>query len=365
MVRHVLLCTLILATSLLAGCKEPETVATPPRPTIVVQPQPADLEVQSYPGEVHARFEPELAFRIGGKVVRRMVDAGERVKQGQPLAELDPEDVRLQLEASRAQVSAAQADLQLAKTERDRYKTLLDRQMISSSQYDTADNNYRSAEARLKRARAEFEVADNQATYSILRAPQAGVIARRAVEVGQVVAAGQTAFVLAADGEREVLISLPETTISQISIDQKVDVQLWSRPGDTLHGTIRELSPAADPQSRTFAARVSLTDAPGNVDIGQSARVLISNPHEVPLSVPLSAVSAEDGRSFVWVVNPQTLRVKRQPVQVGSYRQNQVTILDGLKSDEWVVAAGVHMLLDDQLVQPVDRHNRSLTLGEE
>lgn len=365
MLRHALLCTLVIASGFLVGCKEPESEAPPPRPTLVVQPQPAELRVQSYSGEVHARYEPELAFRIAGKVTRRMVEAGDRVSKGQPLAELDPADVRLQLEASRARVSATQADQQLAKTERDRYKTLLDRQMISSSQYDTADNNYRSANARLKQARADFEVANNQATYSVLRAPQAGVIAQRAVEVGQVVAAGQTVFLLAADGEREVLISLPETVINQITTGQPVDVQLWSRPDKRLAGIVRELSPAADPQSRTFAARISLTDRDADVEIGQSARVFIQNQHDVPLSVPLSAVTAEKAQSFVWVVDKQTLKVNRKPVQVGSFRRNQASILDGLDSNDWVVAAGVHMLLEGQSVQPVDRQNRRLTLTKE
>lgn len=365
MFRHALLCTLVIASGFLVGCKEPESEATQPRPSLVVLPQPAELRVQSYPGEIHARFEPELAFRIAGKVIKRMVEAGDRVSKGQPLAELDPADVRLQLEASRARVSAAQADLQLARTERERYKTLLDRQMISSSQFDSADNNYRSAAARLKQARADFEVADNQATYSVLRAPQAGVIAQRAVEVGQVVAAGQTVFVLAADGEREVLISLPETVINQIATGQPVEVELWSRPDQRLAGIVRELSPAADSQSRTFAARVSLKDPEADVEIGQSARVFIQNQHDVPLSVPLSAVTAEKSQSFVWVVDKQTLKVSRRPVKVGSFRRDRASILEGLDSSDWVVAAGVHMLLEGQSVQPVDRQNRRLAATKE
>src|SRR5690606_28038903 len=281
------------------------------------------------------------------------------------LAELDPEDVRLQLEAARAQVVAAEANLQLAKTERDRYRTLLERQMISSSQYDNADNTYRSAAARLKQARAEFDVADNQATYSVLRAPQDGVIAQRAVEVGQVVAAGQRVFELAADGEREVLISLSESSIGQIAVGQPVEVQLWSRPEERLPGTVRELSPAADPLSRTFAARVSFAADEQRVEIGQSARVFIRQPDQVPLAVPLAAVSAERNQSFVWVVDPATRQVVRTPVQLGAYGQDQATILDGLEADDWVVAAGVHILVEGEQIQPVDRQNPSLTLGEQ
>ncbi|MCY4125566.1 MAG: biotin/lipoyl-binding protein, partial [Pseudomonas sp.] len=128
------------------------------RPALVVQPRPAEAMADNYPGEVRARLEPELAFRIGGKVSKRLVEEGQRVKLNQPLAELDPQDVRLQLEANRAQVAGAEANLALVRTERDRYQKLLDKQMISHSQYDNAENLYRAGVARLKQAKAEFDV---------------------------------------------------------------------------------------------------------------------------------------------------------------------------------------------------------------
>lgn len=355
----------LLIASFLTACSEPQQVDPPPRPALVIQPQPATARVQSYPGEVRARVEPELSFRVAGKVTRRLVDAGDRVRHGQPLAELDPVDARLQLEATRSQVQAAQASLNLAKAERDRYHALLERQMISSSQYDNAENSYRSAAARLKQARAEAEVAQNQASYSILRAPQDGLIARRSLETGQVVAAGQTVLVLAADGEREVLFSLPESSLGHISVGQPVEVQLWSRPDQRFPGTLRELSPAADPQSRTFAARVSFdTDQP-DMETGQSARVFIQHPDQVPLSVPLSAVTADGGQSYVWVVEPDSHTLQRRAVRLGVYQQHQATVLDGLQPGEWVVAAGVHILLEGQQVEPVDRQNRSVDLSGE
>lgn len=356
---------LLLTSSLLSACSDPQPVTEQLRPALVVQPQPATAQVMSYPGEVRAQIEPELAFRVGGKVSKRLVDAGDRVSQNQPLAELDPQDARLQLEAARSMVSAAEANLNLAKAERDRYRALLERQMISSSQFDNAENSYRSAAARLKQARAEFDVAENHATYSVLRAPQAGVIARRALEVGQVVAAGQSVLTLAADGEREVLFSLPESSLGHISVGQPVEVQLWSRPDQRYPGTLRELSPAADPQSRTFAARVSFdTDEP-NIETGQSARVFIQNAGQVPLSVPLSAVTAEAGQSFVWVVEPDTRTLHRRTVLLGAYHQQQATVLDGLLPGDWVVAAGVHILREGQQIEPVDRQNRRVDLGGE
>ena len=363
MLRHALpravpVCLLFL----LSGCGQQEPAKISISPAMVVQPQPSALASQSYPGEVRARFDPQLAFRIGGKVTRRLVDEGERVKANQPLAELDPQDVRLQLEATRAQVAAAEANLSLVRAERDRYKTLMDRQMVSRSQYDNSENLYRAGEARLKQIKAEFDVSSNQAGYAVLRAPQDGVVAKRAVEVGQVVSAGQTVFTLATDGEREVLISLPEQGFGRFKVGQPVSVELWSQPEQRFAGRIRELSPAADPKSRTFAARVAFTGGKVPAELGQSARVFIQTDDVIALSVPLSALSAENGASYVWRVQPDNT-LERTPVRIGAFGENTVPILEGLAATDWVVAAGVHVLHEGQLVRPVDRSNRVVNLA--
>lgn len=363
MLRRALLLALpISLTLLLAGCGQEETVATAVRPAMVVQPQPAIAAVDSYPGEVRARLEPELAFRIGGKVSRRLVEEGERVKANQALAELDPQDVRLQLEAMRAQVAAAEANLNLVRTERDRYKTLMERQLVSRSQYDNTENLYRSGEARLKQIRAEFDVASNQAGYAVLRAPQDGVIAKRLLEVGQVVAAGQTVLTLAADGEREVLISLPEQNIGHFKVGQAVTVELWSQPDARFDGRIRELSPAADPRTRTYAARITFSAGKQPAELGQSARVFIQTAENVPLSVPLSALTSENGVNYVWRVEANNT-LKRTPVRTGAFGETSVPVLEGLSASDWVVAAGVHVLHDGQQVRPVDRSNRVVNLA--
>jgi multidrug efflux system membrane fusion protein len=329
---------------------------------MVVQPQPATDMMDAYAGEVRARLEPELAFRIGGKVAKRLVEVGNHVRKDQPLAELDPQDVRLQLEAIRAQVAAAEANLQLVKAERDRYKTLLGRNLVSRSQYDNAENTYRAGSARLKQVKAEFNVANNQAGYAVLRASEDGVVARRMVEVGQVVAAGQTVFTLAADGEREVLISLPEQAFERFKVGQDVAVELWSQPDQRFSGRIREMSPSADPQSRTFAARVAFTEGKVPAELGQSARVFIAHNGEVPLAVPLSALTAEKGQPYVWVVDPKTSTLKRTNVQIGPYGEKTVPVLEGLQASDWVVAAGVQVLREGQQVRPVNRDNRTVQL---
>lgn len=363
MSRLALSLALPFCAALLSACGSQEAPEPPPRPALVVQPEPAGQSVQTYPGEVRARLETDLAFRIGGKVAKRLVDVGARVRKNQPLAELDPRDVRLQLEAVRAQLTAAEANLKLVSAERDRYRTLLQRQLISQSQFDNIENQYRSGAARLAQLRAEYDVAANQAGYAVLKAPADGVIARRMVEVDQVVAAGQTVFTLAADGEREVLFAIPEHAVDRFRLGQPVEVELWSQPGKRFTGQLRELSPAADAQSRTFAARVSFTGEV-NVELGQSARVSVAADGEVPLSVPMAAITAEQGAPFLWVVDAEG-RVHRRAVRVGHYGRERVSVLEGLNPDDWVVAAGAHVLSEGQRVRPVDRENRVLKLSSE
>lgn len=361
MLRLALSFALPAALVLLTACGQEAAPPAAPRPALVVQPQPAGASADSYPGEVRARFEPELAFRIAGKVSKRLVEEGQRVNAEQALAELDPQDVRLQLEANRAQLAAAEANLALVRAERERYQKLLDRGMVSHSQFDNAENLYRAGLARLKQAKAEADVAGNQAAYAVLRAPQAGVIAKRQVEVGQVVAAGQTVFTLAADGEREVAIGVPEQQFAQFAVGQAVSVELWSHPNQRFEGRIRELSPAADPRSRTFAARIAFTgQAPA--ELGQSARVFIAHAEQAPLAVPLAAVSAEGGQAYVWRVGKDN-RLQRAAVRLGAYGAESVPVLEGLQAGDWVVAAGGHVLREGQQVRPVDRNNRDVNLA--
>lgn len=347
----------------LSGCGHEEAPPVLVRPAMLVHPVPSSLAVDSYTGEVRARFEPELGFRIGGKISKRLVDVGDRVKADQALAELDPQDVKLQLESSRAQVAAAEANLQLVRSERDRYQTLLDRQMASHSQFDNAENLYRAGEARVKQMKAEFDVANNQAGYAVLRAPQDGVISRRLGEVGQVVAAGQTVYALAVEGEREVSINIPEQAVGGVKVGQAVSVELWSQPGQRFTGRVRELAPAADSQSRTFAARIAFASGKTPAELGQSARVFISADGHVPLSVPLAALTADNGTTYVWRIDPATSTAKRAPVTVGPYGETRVPVLAGLTADDWVVAAGGHLLHEGEQIRPIDRDNRPVVLS--
>jgi multidrug efflux system membrane fusion protein len=182
------------------------------------------------------------------------------------------------------------------------------------------------------------------------------------VEVGQVVAAGQSVFTLAADGEREVAIGIPEQQFGRFAVGQVVNVELWSQPDQRFAGHIRELSPAADPRSRTYAARIAFTATTVPAQLGQSARVFIAQAERPALALPLSAVTAENGQAYVWRVSPDN-RLQRVGVRLGAYGADSVAVLEGLEASDWVVAAGGHVLHEGQQVRPVDRTHRMVNVA--
>lgn len=351
----------------LAACGREQAPAEPARPVLVVQPSGGtDAAVAAYPGEIRAREESPLSFRVGGKLVRREVDVGARVRQGQLLAVLDPGDLAAQARAARAQLAAAEAELARVRADQARFARLAEQQLVSRSSLDAQNAALTAAQGQVDAARANLDVARNQAAYTRLLAPRDGVIAGRAAEAGQVVAAGQTVFTLAADGGREVAIALPESRIREFAVGQPVEVELWSAPGGRLPGTVREIAPAADPQARTYAARVDLAgDAAGAVELGQSARVYVEGKGERrALAVPLSAIQRGAGDTpAVWIVDPATRRLRLAPVRLGPFGQSTAPVLSGVAADAWIVAAGGHLLREGQRVAPVDRQNRPVAIG--
>jgi len=354
----------VILLAALSACGSSVSSPEPPVPVLVVHPQPADAaHAQVYPGEIRAREEAALSFRVGGKLLRREVDAGQRVQRGQRLAQLDGVDFALQAQAAQARYSAAGADLKRARDEFDRYAALAGQQLISRSLLDAQETALKAAQSQADATRAALEVARNQLRYAELTAPADGVIASRLAEAGQVVSAGQPVYVLASDGAREVLIAVPERDIAGISTGQAVDVEVWNQPGVRWQGHIRELAAAADPQTRTWAARVSLPpEALEAVELGQSARVWVRRDAPSTLAVPLTAIqpgtSPQGAR--VWVVDPVTATIQARAVTLGRYGSQSVPVLSGLAQDDWIVAAGGHLLREDQPVIAVDRSNRSV-----
>lgn len=352
---------------LLVACAGGDGATQVARPVLVAQPTAATGGVRTFAGDVRAREQSPLSFRVGGNVLERRVDVGDHVNVGDVLALLDSGDLQAQARAAQAQLVAAEAELGRARADQARFAQLAQDQLVSRSTIDAQNAAATAAQAQVSAARADMTVARNQAGYTQLRAPADGVIAARSVEAGEVVGAGQTVFTLASDGAREVAFAVPEGAIGSIRPGQPVMIELWSQPGQRWPGRIREISPAADPASRTYAARVTVDAPEGALELGQSARVLLPG---VPggngkpvLSVPLSALQQVDGGVAVFVVDPATSELRSQPVEIGRYGQARVPVKSGLDADDWVVAAGGHLLRAGQKVSPVDRDNRPVALA--
>lgn len=344
---------LAFAAPWLAACGNGAQVAEPVRPALTVTVAPgAATTADVLSGELRARVETDLAFRIGGKLAARLVDAGARVKRGQALARLDPEDARLAAEAARAQLAAAEADHALAKAELDRATDLLARKFISASAHDARRAAYDAARARLEQARAQAALSGNQAAYATLAADADGVVVSVSAEPGQVLAAGQPVLRLARDGEMDVAVSVPESQVARLRPGQDLVAFLWADPGRRIPARVREVAGGADPVTRTFAARVALAAVPPEARVGMTATVVLPPRADASLAVlPLTALVRDGGRATVWVVDPKTSRVARRAVTVGQYREDGAVISTGLAAGETVVAAGVHKLREGQPVR--------------
>lgn len=356
--KSTVLSMLIVSSVMLLGCskKTEETEAVPY--VMVVQPATTLNEQQSYAGEVQARQATDLAFRVGGQITERFVNVGDRVKVGQVLAKLDVKDAQLQLNSAKAQLDSTQSAAKVAADELKRFQQLLPMHAVSQSQYDVVKNQYEAAIAAAKQAQANFNVSANQTGYNQLLANKNGVITKRNIEVGQVIAAGQAAYQLAIDGDREVVIGVPEQAVAKIQVGQQAWVTLWSKPEEKFAAYVREISPAAD-ASRTFSAKVALKEGQGSIQMGQSARVFFNHQQQDVLMVPLSSVSANGQQAYVWVVNPNH-SIRKVLVGLGAYGRDRVQVTQGLNAQDWVVVGGVHLLHEQQKIHPIDRENRAV-----
>ncbi len=344
---------LLAAAAALSGCGNGKEAVEPVRPVLTVTVAPgAAATHETWAGEIRARVESDLAFRIGGKLAARLVDAGARVRKGQALARLDPEDAALAAQAARAQFASAQSEHALAKAELERARDLLARRFISASAFDARQAAFDAAAARLEQSRAQAELSANQAEYATLAADGDGVVISVAAEPGQVLAAGQPVLRLARDGELEAVITVPEGQVGRLKPGQPVAVFLWADPGRRVPGRVREIAGGADAVTRTFAVRVALPAPPPGARVGMSATVAAAPAADAGLVLlPLTALLRDGDSAAVWVVDTKAARVAKRPVAVGQYREDGATIVSGLAAGETVVAAGVHKLREGQAVR--------------
>jgi multidrug efflux system membrane fusion protein len=340
---------------LLAACSKPATSLAPPvRAVRTVTVGLGDAAVaREYAAEIRARTESRLSFRVGGKLVRRPVVLGDAVKRGQTLAQLDPQDLRLSQESARAALEGALANERQARADHVRFKELRDQGFISSAELERRETALKAAQAQLEQAQALADVQGNQAAYATLLADAGGVVTAVEAEVGAVVGAGTPVLLLAHDGPRDVAFSVPEDRLPEVRslLGRKgaVRVRLWSG-GQVLPATVREVAAAADPVTRTFLVKADT----GRSDIrpGQTATVMMESPRATGVTkLPLTAVLERQGRPSVWVLDPDSMTVRSQVIQVAGAEGNHVVVAGGLAAGQAVVTAGVHVLSEGQKVK--------------
>lgn len=343
----------MVAATLLAACTQQAPAPEPVRPVLTqVVTSGAQSTRDVYPGEVRARHETELAFRVGGKIVARGVDAGARVKKGQVLARLDPEDARLAAQAAAAQRASAESDLALAKAEVERHADLLAKRFISQSAFDAKQNALNAAQARMEQARSQAAITGNQAAYTTLVADADGVVVSVSAEPGQVVAAGQPVLRLAHAGELEVVVNAPESRLARFKPGSPVSISLWASPGSPFAGRVREVAGGADPATRTYAVRISAIKPPPAAKIGMTANVVFADGDDPNLVLlPLTALARDRNDPAVWVVDRASSQVRLRPITVGQFREDGMTVTSGLAAGDVVVTAGVHKLRVGQQVR--------------
>lgn len=339
----------------LAACSRPEPAPEPVRSVKLLEVGVGAVDAQlEYAGEVRARVESRLGFRVAGKLVSRQVELGQQVKAGQLLAQLDAQDYRLAAEAGRAQVRAATTQRDLAAADLQRYRVLKAQNFISGAELERREATLKSAQASLEQAQAQAAGQSLQADYTRLVADVAGVVTGIDAEPGQVVAAGTSVVRIAQDGERDVVFSVPEDKVARVRPGQAVAVRTWAED-QRYAGRVREVAASADPVTRTYLVKVGLEHAPGQALPALGATVHarpegLGATGEQVIKLPTTALQQENGGSAVWVYDAASGTVRLQPVVLGDADGNQVVITEGLAPGTRVVATGGHVLAPGQKV---------------
>ncbi|MDX2205671.1 MAG: efflux RND transporter periplasmic adaptor subunit [Hyphomicrobiaceae bacterium] len=355
--RTVAVAALVAAGLGLAGCKKEEQAAEAPQP-VRVMPVKTEAMTRSatYVGTVRARYESDLGFRVGGKITERLVNIGDAVAAGQPLARLDATDLALTREANEAELAAARSSLAQAQAAERRGRDLMERGHVSAAVYDQRKAALDEAQGRLDRAERNLAISRNQAAYATLAADNAGIVTALPVEVGQVVAAGQLVVRLARDGEREAVVAIPEARLADIR-SARSEVELWADARRRYAARLREISPQADTATRTYLARFAIDSPDSAVGLGMTATVIASfgtGAGAEVVRVPSTAL-INDGRGpAVWVVDAEAKRVQRRPVEFLSFGQHDVLVTRGLSNGERLVTLGVHVLDERRAIRVVE-----------
>ncbi len=307
---------------------------------------------RSFVGTIKPRIETDMGFRVPGKVAKRLVEVGQTVEVGQPLATLDELDLKLQAEQAEAELRAATGVLAQAAAAETRAKDLRVKGWTTDAQLDQSKAAADEARARLNRAERSVELTNNSLSYATLLADSRGVVTATLIDAGQVVASGQTAIRVARFAEKEAVVAIPETLVGRAK-DGVASVTLWSEPDRKYAATLREIAPSADPATRTYLAKFSLPDAGESVSLGMTATLTLADAATVRVArLPLSALFSQGGDPSLYIVDDKG-EVTLKPVTVKSYETNDVVITGGVDEGAKVVALGVQKLDPAQKVRVV------------
>lgn len=334
-----------VASFLLVGCqREEETVVLPPRPvkTVTVSFSPEDT-FGSLIGEIQPRIETSFGFRQGGEIRERDVEVGDMVEVGTVLARLDIEDSQDAVRKAEANLFAAQSNFDNADMTRSRQQQLYPG-TISRAALDAAIAQSNAARAGVDAAQAGVRVAQNNLDNRVLKSNAAGVVTAVGGDVGQVVGGGQMVVRVAQLAEKDAVFQVPEAAIQDANRDVKVEARLLSNPNSLATGTVREISPTANPVTRNFTVRVALDAVPGDFRFGSAVRGMIQLAGEPVARLPMTALFNQDNRPAVWVVNPADSTTKLVPIDVARFETQDFLVSSGLKDGDNVVVAGVQQL---------------------
>lgn len=340
---------------MLGGCNREEAKdAPPPRPVRTVVVEKGGLgQTIVLTGQIQAEKEVALAFRIGGRIIERAVDTGDRVKPDQVVAKLDPQNELNSLRSARAALAAANARLEQDSNHFDRQETLLQQGWTTRANFDQAQQALRTAQATVDDAKAQVEIAEDRVGYTQLRAGLAGTITRRAAESGEVVQAGQIVFMVARESGWDAVFDVPAQVLRTAPAEADVVISLTDDPGVTTKGRVRQVDPQADPVTRTFKVRVAVNDPPPAMRLGATVSGRMEVDHGHGISLPASALTATEKNPAVWVVNPDSMTVALKPVDILRFDPGTVVLSGGLDGGEIVVTAGVQALHPGQKVRPL------------
>ncbi|MDY7575206.1 efflux RND transporter periplasmic adaptor subunit [Actimicrobium sp. CCI2.3] len=342
--------SVMLALVLLAACSKPVEKTDDIRPVRAMKLVAADADATAeFSGDVRPRIESRLGFRVGGKIVARKVEVGSLVKRGQVLMQLDPQDFELAQLQSAAGLKAAQSNRDLALAEQQRYVELRARNFVSQAVLDAKQTAFQAAQASFDQAAAVARNQINQTGYTTLVANVDGVVTGIDAEAGQVVAAGTPVLRVAQTREKDVVIGIPEDQVELLRQVGTIRVHIWADPGTVIEGKLRELSPIADPVSRTFTARIALPSEAAQVRLGMTAYVtFVSKVPQGMIRVPLNALVRDKPNTAVWVIDKGA--VSLVPVQVAGPAGNDMLLSGGVSAGQVIVIAGVNLLKSGQKV---------------